>query len=415
MPKRQGSDAGHLDPAYTARVGVRCLDLPDFNVGKEIVAYRGHGGVDTGLYGKRIRLVDCDRATREYLSSAGVEVPACEDVPPDDRVDPTKKPRSYDDFDLRTKGGAVQCSKGRVVKHYPDEIARTQKFLVDSGKLRYFVEDDTTEVIERAHGNSGRDCGRAFRRRCRLPRGTEQARKGLELTFGSKVNGMAGDKPTTDGQPYYVLSDFTIGAEVEVYSRVLTIFAADRFTRDYYEKHVGVALAPDAEMPVKEERIPQPRPPPRHNGFGTEEDSLSNCHSLLCKGPKVDLKKWQRHANDLLRFKMKLHEPEDANDVARRFVLTYHMADDSLVINELSIRNAGFLAGRFLKRQKVKKFAGEGPRTYFAHSDFHPGAVVTIFGHTFEVLEQDRRTDILKDPSLAAEEVVTGRRHGPLS
>ncbi len=44
------------------------------------------------------------------------------------------------------------------------------------------------------------------------------------------------------------------------------------------------------------------------------------------------------------------HSP---TDLARRFVLSYFMMDDSVQIFEQPVRNSGIAGGKFLERQKV--------------------------------------------------------------
>jgi hypothetical protein len=45
------------------------------------------------------------------------------------------------------------------------------------------------------------------------------------------------------------------------------------------------------------------------------------------------------------------HSP---TDLARRFVLSYFMMDDSVQIFEQPVRNSGIAGGKFLERQKVR-------------------------------------------------------------
>lgn len=45
------------------------------------------------------------------------------------------------------------------------------------------------------------------------------------------------------------------------------------------------------------------------------------------------------------------HSP---TDLARRFVLSYFMMDDSIQIFEQPVRNSGIAGGKFLERQKVR-------------------------------------------------------------
>eukprot|EP00756_Hemistasia_phaeocysticola_P013028 Hpha_TRINITY_DN15245_c1_g2::TRINITY_DN15245_c1_g2_i1::g.68489::m.68489 len=397
-------------------------------------------GGDVQIHGKKIHLCDCDQFTRKWYAEMGVEMPPGEPTPDDQyfteyrakRIDAKRPQRTYEDFDLRMS--FEQQSKGRVVKHYPNEIQRVRKFLQDGGKVcrfwafwndeksphgdlrkyevRYFIEDDSVEIVERLPPNSGREQSRAFCRRARLPREETQQRKGLELTFAARMNGITHSAPSdgkTESDCFYVLGDMKIGSKIKAYGRELEIFSADAWTREYLQG-LGMPLEEERPYPGNKTKEPTVIIPAKHNGYGTEEDSLGNCHSLVLKAPKQDLKRWQKHADDVQRFKLKLHDPVDANDIHRRFVLTFFMSDDTLTINEASIRNSGFLAGRFLKRQRVKKFKAEGSASWLSGNDFVPGAVVNISGHVFEVIEMDKRTETLKDTSLQVPREVTPER-----
>jgi Ca2+-binding EF-hand superfamily protein len=59
-----------------------------------------------------------------------------------------------------------------------------------------------------------------------------------------------------------------------------------------------------------------------------------------------------KHERDKLRFEAKMIKcaPEDAN---RRFILTYHVADDTVSLYEQMDRNNGLLGGKFLERSRM--------------------------------------------------------------
>ena len=93
-----------------------------------------------------------------------------------------------------------------------------------------------------------------------------------------------------------------------------------------------------------------PPPPPRrelppYNGFGSEEDSLCSCMGLLPKPPKRDFIKFMekdRHGLDsnVIRFlaKMNTNKPIDMD---RRFIISYFMSDDTILVFEPPVRNSG--------------------------------------------------------------------------
>ena len=78
---------------------------------------------------------------------------------------------------------------------------------------------------------------------------------------------------------------------------------------------------------------------PPHNGFGDEEDSLGYVYRLIPKPPKKDYFKWMDN-QIYLRFQAKLNtiKPED---IDRRFIITFFLHDDNVLVYEPSQRNSG--------------------------------------------------------------------------
>jgi len=84
---------------------------------------------------------------------------------------------------------------------------------------------------------------------------------------------------------------------------------------------------------------------PPYNGFGSEEDSLGNCLSLIPKPPQRDFVKFMAHDrrgfdSNELRFTARLLT-DVAVDRDRRFVVSYYRTDDTLLICEPPVRNSG--------------------------------------------------------------------------
>ena len=84
---------------------------------------------------------------------------------------------------------------------------------------------------------------------------------------------------------------------------------------------------------------------PPYNGFGSEEDSLCSCKGLLPKPPKRDFIKFMecdRRGLDsnVLRFlaRMDTKKPIDQD---RRFIISYFLADDTILVFEPPVRNSG--------------------------------------------------------------------------
>lgn len=87
------------------------------------------------------------------------------------------------------------------------------------------------------------------------------------------------------------------------------------------------------------------RPAPPYNGFGGEEDSLNSSQGLLPRPPKRDFVKFMGKDRlgldgNVLRFLAKLDSAKPG-DAERRFVISYFMADDTVVVFEPTVRNSG--------------------------------------------------------------------------
>ena len=392
------------------------LNPNDFVVGDEII-----------IYGKRITLVDCDGFTRELLAALGCDAPSSIPYPdgtyasnqPECITSPsTRSARNFTDYDFRKTH--EHSAKGRIVSHYPNDIQRVQRFLAGDSQvcrywavwndadnphgdvrmfeIRYYLLDGTAEILENLPPNSGREPSRSFCARRKLPK--PGMATGADLTFTNRANGFRYEAPAgvQERDCYYDYDDIGIGETLSVFGRKLQIYACDKWTRDHYTQQ-GIEVPEDIDISyLTRKPTPPSLKPPKHNGFGTEADSIGNCKSLVLRAPKQDVVKWHKHVNTLLRYKCKLHSPKDPNDGLRRFILTFYVADDTLMINEISVRNTGYLAGRFLKRQKIKKSENsDGDPIYYRHEDIVPGEILIVFNHKFEMLSMDDFTKTFKD------------------
>mmetsp|Transcript_2187 Transcript_2187/g.5552 ORF Transcript_2187/g.5552 Transcript_2187/m.5552 type:complete len:646 (+) Transcript_2187:132-2069(+) len=247
--------------------------------------------------------------------------------------------------------------------------------------LHYFLEDDTVEILELNENNSGRDPFPVFLRRTPLP----------------KAN-LRGTATTTTQKPRkkdcYSPGDFRLGQYVNVYNRDFLLQDADRFTKAWLMDNLG--FAPEELQPVEirepESVLPKPALPP-FNGYGTLQDSLQNCLSLVPKPPRRDMHRLMNKDKIILRFTVRMvdtdthkHSPIDKQ---RRFVLSYFMMDDTIQVFEPPVRNSGIAGGKFLERQPVYKPNSEEVYTY---TGLYVGATMEIYNRTFELCEADEYT-----------------------
>ena len=102
--------------------------------------------------------------------------------------------------------------------------------------------------------------------------------------------------------------------------------------------------------PVKYKSDAEPRNSremPPYNGFGSEEDSLCSCMGLLPKPPKRDFIKFMekdRHGLDsnVIRFHARMDTTKPI-DMDRRFIISYFLSDDTILVFEPPVRNSGIL------------------------------------------------------------------------
>jgi hypothetical protein len=111
-------------------------------------------GNDISIYGKYIKVYDCDQYTREYYNKIGIEQPEKEEIPLDSfhihtmkRVAP-KKDKMMKEYIEHSKGrGKVQSQKQFL--EYDRKVLRfNAKF--DSLKyiIHYYLSDDSVEIAE---------------------------------------------------------------------------------------------------------------------------------------------------------------------------------------------------------------------------------------------------------------------------
>lgn len=129
----------------------------------------------------------------------------------------------------------------------------------------------------------------------------------------------------------------------------------DKFTRDFYRKKYGIEEFVPIERPkdtrwlfTETERIIPP-----YNGFGSYEDSETNCLSIELKARQRDMK-FLRPDNCKLRFKAQMVATTD-EDNDREFVITYYLEDDTISVYEIGKRNFSSSVSLIFKNQTHTK------------------------------------------------------------
>lgn len=372
-----------------------------FNVGDEVT-----------LYGRKFKLLSCDKFSSNFLTKLGVKVGGTDGAP----SDPYSRLREENDQSMQPLRPYERLDK---LKQFLEHDRHVLRFMADWNDSRamfgdvralvihYFLADDTIEIREVIGSNSGRDSVPVFLKRAKLPKFAPLAlRQPGEVTDRTVLNvfgpmGHGGryilDSLKTGAviNEYYTDADLQIGSQINVYGRTITVTDADEFTKDFYK----------SKYAIKEFNVQGggPRDPdnkriiPPYNGFGSEEDSLCSCMGLIPKPPQRDFMKFMEKDrsglnSNVLRFVAFL-KTENPVDAGRKFIVSFFLSDDTIAVFEPPQRNSGVIGGKFLERGRIKKpgqelFKSDMSEYYRAH-DIYVGAEVNFNDHTFVIVDCD--------------------------
>ncbi|KDO24288.1 hypothetical protein SPRG_09925 [Saprolegnia parasitica CBS 223.65] len=345
----------------------------DFAVGQTIV-----------LKGHKCKLVDCDAATREYYANV-VQRPQPPALPYPDtpavsayrEIEAVKQPPQPTLPAKKKAAAKVQqfmqfsthvlrfyCSWEDPHPLYPE----TRRFT-----LHYFLADDTVEVRE----------GRAARDR----RGSGQSFAVLlSRRYGTPPDDARRDAVCTAIGPALRQRDFVFG-------RVFHLDDCDEFTRQYYLTQHGITQEPSETVARSSNQRSNDRSPPNDD---TDDDDDNG--SLLQQLVREKAKKPDRRATtQCLRFRaIFAPTPElPPAQAARSFVLTVHLADETLAIFEPPVPNSGLRGGKFLDRGAYKVLQDDAAARYLRPSDCCVGATLTFAltpKQPFRLVEADEQT-----------------------
>ncbi|XP_034550046.1 EF-hand domain-containing family member C2 [Notolabrus celidotus] len=368
------------------------------------------------LHSRTFTLTSCDSFTRDFLTRLGVHLNDSTTVPEDpysnfrEQIEKSRNPlRPYERRD--------------TLKQFLDHDRNVLRFFClwdDTGSvfgdprelvLHYYLADDTIEIREVISKIPGRNTVPNFLRRCKLPKhGVSQmkqpggvADRTVLNVFSSTSQGsrfiLDSLKTGSIQEEFYKDSDLIVGKEVNVWGRTVLITDCDNFTKEYYRSKFGI----EDFTPVHYKAPPVPKPirrMPPYNGFGSEEDSLMFCQSLLPKPPQKDFRKFMEKdrcglESHVLNYRAKM-VTSDVIDRDRTFILSFFLTDDSISVFERPKRNSGGFGGKFLERGRVKKPGQELFKSeiseYFTAQDLYVGATLCINNRNFLLLEADEYT-----------------------
>nr|XP_020444001.1 EF-hand domain-containing protein 1 [Monopterus albus] len=340
-------------------------------------------GMDMEVYGVKYHITDCDAFTKEFMESEGIVLNDPEPMPVDSYSERRKKPQpcytTPSEFDHLHQFLTMDRKVLRFFALWDDTDSLYGE--TKPVTIQYYLVDDTVEVREVYGPNSGRDPFPVLMRRQRLPK------KIKSENFPTCVLEVSKDEV----DEYYSPKDFQLGQTITLLGRRFLLHDCDAFTKEYFQRnHPDMDLKP-IEVPKKVDMFQgRKKEIPPYNGFGSLEDSLQNCLSLIPEPPKKNLLKILENDHKVLRYSATL-DSQNPQDEGRRFILSYFLSNDMISIFEKPTRNSGIIGGKFLEKTRVPKPNStlENPE-FYSPADFAIGAVVEVFSHRFILTDADQ-------------------------
>ncbi|XP_060762537.1 EF-hand domain-containing protein 1-like [Neoarius graeffei] len=339
--------------------------------------------MDLCVYGTVYRITHCDAFTQDFLESQGIALNDPELTP----SDPYTTRRAQPEHNFVTPS-EYDCLKQFLT--LDRKVLRFFALLDDSDSLyggkrpviiQYYLVDDSVEIREVQEPNSGRDTFPLLLRRQRIHKDFKPASQ----PFPSCIF----EVTPHEVAEYYSPKDFRVGEKLRLMGNLFVLYDCDEFTRKYYEQHhPDITLKPHPMEKMYEQDCKRVIPP--YNGFGSLEDSLQNCLTLIPQPPKKDLIKLLENNLKVLRYVARL-DSQNPQDKSRHFILHYYLSNDTISIHEKPTRNSGIIGGKFLAKTRIPKPGStvENPQ-YYRPADFAIGATVEVFGRRFILTDADQ-------------------------
>lgn len=246
--------------------------------------------------------------------------------------------------------------------------------------MHYYMYDKTIEIVEDKVPNAGKDPFPKLLGRKRMPKQHQGE------IYNDADRGVEPDNPKGH---YYEEEDFQVGNKINVWGREMTITGCDKQTQKYYMENYGMQESQFEPIPVERPQKPvYERVPPQHTGIGSEEDSLASWLHLHPRKPRKDLRKLNDLDGKELHFSaIPLNGPSVKQ--GRKFSLKYFLADDTVGVYDVPVKNSGVTPGCFLRRSKFKNIqAGR----YFNPQDFVVDAEIELCSNKFKLVYADEFT-----------------------
>ena len=352
----------------------------DFRLGERITIFK-----------KNIMINDCSQFTRQFYDS--IDKPQGESFSPEkdefeefmerkNRKNDDPKLGEYKEYtEVRLGGGNFNKGLEKYLKNDGktllfDVVWDDRSFAGELNfyKLQFFLSDDKIEIKELHENNNGKTPFPLFLRRSYLP-------------IKSNINHVPG--MLTKACDYYQAKDLICGQTINIYNREFLLIGCSDFTREYFMNEFGIEQKPvEGYSRHKTNKKRTEMPPPPHNGFGSEEDSLVNCYQLVPKPPKLDMAKIFLFDKVVFRFACRFIK-EKIEPSVKKLGVTFYCADDTLMANLITAKNSGIIGGKFAERRRYKS---ESTGTYFTPSEFYVGAIFHVNKVPLQIIKTDEFT-----------------------
>ena len=332
------------------------------------------------IYGKMIKVCATDPWTRNWLTERGFNVGENVAIPANGASRILAKLPEWNGkvlFPLKT---FMEASMG---KHNHDSKATKQFLDYDQDMLRfslvwdnsdalfgdimdysmlYYLCDDTVQIQQSKRANTGREEFPTLFKRDQLLKDWKEFLNIHKRQVGAKYS----------ESPIWTWRDMRVGMTFNVYGRDMRVTAVDYVTRDFFQSQ-GIDLKPNERLAG--EKVDRPvLPTPSFNGYGDKFHAGTEWKSLIPKQPKKDYNKIIGLDGHRIRMTASIVS-DNPDDQQRKFVITYFLHDDTLLVYEPPIRNSGIVGGKFLEKGK---FEHESGARYITPSDFEEGQVTKI-------------------------------------
>lgn len=331
-------------------------------------------------------LCACDAFTRDFLRENGFPQPADRETGnPSETAQATEsfsaaaktiRTSSVDKRQFYKHDGQVLCFTACLPSPVEDQ---SQTEPARTFAIRYFLGDDTVEVIETS-ARKRTDQYKKFLVRQLLPK-----RSTCPLDFTSA------DSPGQFDEKLHVhWKELRVGHHIWIFGREVLLTGVDAFTKQWYKEHMHLEEKEMETLPVD---LPIPSPVSRqvakHDGIaaiGSQEDSMQNCLSLLPRPCRKNWHQWAENQGRVLSIKARFARPCE-EDTERSFVFQYHLEDGTIAIFEETQK--GRQGGKFLGRTKVPCPDAE---RYYTEEDLKVGDHLVVFGHEYVLESYDEYT-----------------------